>query len=119
MSFPQDFRTILAQIGQEVRLIRVTRTLDEDGHQVARSEAEPEVVRAVVNEVQPIHKEWLELGLLRLGDAVFFVEPDLQAEQFDILEWDGRRYVVREFVSPPRLGAILPYKEVYASRESG
>lgn len=116
----KDFENVIVEeLGQSVQRIPVMATTDDDGRTTNVVEGSAVALKAAVVEVTAIHKQWLEMGLVRVGDIVVYTKEADTINQFDVVVWQGRRYIARDISRPPRVGdANFAYLEVKCHREA-
>ena len=113
----EDFTEILDQIGQSVTIRAITRTIDTNGNITATSTADTSTT-AVVQEVSYKEKIFLQMGLVDIGDIMFFVGPSTSITIYDQILWNATVYKIRKILMPPRIGGTLLYKQILTIRDS-
>ena len=112
-----DFGVILEDMGQAVTIRSITRTIDANGAVTATAITDLDTI-AQVQEVSWKEKLFLQMGLLDIGDLMFFFEPDETITIFDVIIWNATNYKIRKILMPPRIDGTLLYKQVLTVRDS-
>ena len=113
-----DFPNILTEIGQPITLRTITRTIDSNGKITATTTADADV-NAVVQEVSYKEKIFLQMGLVNIGDVMFFVAPATTITIYDQIIWNGTTFKIRKVLMPPRIDSQLLFKQVLTVQDSG
>ena len=112
-----DFTGILDDLGQPITIRSVSRTLDNNG--VVTSSSTSDVsLNAVVQEVSYKEKIYLQMGLVNIGDVMFFVAPNTNLTIYDMIIWNTETYRIRKILLPPRVDATLIFKQVLTVKDS-
>lgn len=114
----EDFTEILDQIGQSVTIRAITRTIDSDGNITATSTTDTST-NAVVQEVSYKEKIFLQMGLVNVGDTMFFVAPSTNITIYDQILWNATTFKIRKILIPPRIGSQILYKQILTIIDSG
>jgi hypothetical protein len=112
-----DFSIILEDMGQAVIIRTITRTVSSDGAVTATSTSDTSAI-AQVQEVGYKEKLFLQLGLVDIGDLMFFFSPDTNITIYDQIVWNSIIYKIRKVLMPPRINSTLLYKQVLTVRDS-
>lgn len=113
-----DFINVLDEIGQVITIRSITRTIDNNGNVTATSEADTSTT-AVVQEVSYKEKIFLQLGLVNIGDVMFFVAPSSIITIYDKIIWNATTFKIRKVLMPPRVDGELLFKQVLTVMDSG
>ncbi len=114
----EDFTEILNQIGQSVTIRAITRTIDTNGNVTATSTVDTSTT-AVVQEVSYKEKIFLQLGLVNLGDTMYFVAPSVNVTIYDQILWNATTFKIRKILIPPRINGQILYKQILTVQDSG
>ena len=104
----EDFVEILDQIGQSITIRAITRTINSDGYVTATSTADT-ATTAVVQEVSYKEKIFLQMGIVDIGDIMFFVSPSTTVETYDNIVWNTDTYKIRKILFPRELADSVDY----------
>ncbi len=113
-----DFTEVLTQIGQSITIRAITRTIDANGNVTAASTADT-VTTAVVQEVSYKEKIFLQMGLVNLGDLMFFVAPATVVTIYDQIIWNSTTFKIRKVMIPPRINGQVLFKQILTVQDSG
>lgn len=112
-----DFSNILNEIGQSVTVRTITRTIDVNGNVTGTSTVDA-TVSAIVQEVSYKEKIFLQMGLVDIGDIMFFFAPSQTITIYDQIIWNATTYKIRQVMLPPRIAGTLLFKQVLTIRDS-
>ncbi len=112
----EDFTEILDDIGQSVTIRSKSRTVS-DGAVTAVTNTDL-TTTAVVQEVSYKEKIFLQMGVVEIGDIMFFFGPSTVITQYDQIIWNATLYRVRKILMPPRIDGTLLYKQVLTVRDN-
>ena len=113
-----DFVEILDQIGQSITVRVITRTINSDGNVTATSVNDTSTI-AVVQEVNYREKIFLQLGLVNIGDLMYFMAPSTNITIYDQIIYNASIYKIRKILIPPRINGQILYKQVLTVLDSG
>jgi len=116
----EDFVEILDQIGQSITIRAITRTIDATNGNITAVSTADTTTTAVVQEVSYKEKIFLQMGLVDIGDIMFFVGPSTSITIYDQIIWNATTYKIRKILMPPRIGGLsgLLYKQILTIRDS-
>lgn len=112
-----DFTAVLDEIGQTITIRTLTRTTSSDGNVTNVTTSDTDV-KAVVQEVSYKEKTYLELGIVDVGDLMFFVGPSTTVTIYDKVVWNATIYSIRKVLNPPRINGSLVFKQLLCVRDS-
>lgn len=112
-----DFTNILNDIGQSVTVRTISRTINSNGNVTATSTVDA-TVNAVVQEVSYKEKIFLQMGLVDIGDIMFFFSPSQSLTIYDQIIWNATTYKIRQIMLPPRIAGTLLFKQVLTVKDS-
>ncbi len=114
----EDFIEILNQIGQPITIRSINRTIDSNGNITSTSITDTDIV-ANVQEVSYKEKIFLQMGLVNIGDTMFFVAPSTSVTIYDQIIYNATTFKIRKILMPPRIGGTLLYKQILTIQDSG
>lgn len=113
-----DFDQVLLELGQPIIIQRITRTVDTNGNVTATSISTTDT-NAIVQEVSQKEKIWLQLGLVNLGDIMFFISPSTSLTIYDSIIWNSTTFKIRKVLVPPRINGAILFKQILTVQDSG
>lgn len=113
-----DFIEVLNQIGQSITIRAITRTIDANGNVTATSTVDT-TTTAVVQEVSYKEKIFLQMGLVNIGDVMFFVAPATVVTIYDQIVYNATTYKIRKVLIPPRINGQILFKQILTVQDSG
>jgi len=113
----EDFDVILDDLGQSITIRTFTRTISSDGAVTVATPANT-TTTAVVQEVSYKEKIYLQMGLVDIGDIMFFVGPSTTVNIYDQIIWNATIYKIRKILMPPRIDGTLLFKQILTVRDS-
>ena len=113
----EDFTQILEDLGQSITIRTFARTISSDGAVTVATPTNT-TTTAVVQEVSYKEKIYLQMGLVDIGDIMFFVGPSTSVTIYDQIIWNATTYKIRKILMPPRIGGTLLYKQILTIRDS-
>lgn len=113
-----DFVQILSEIGQDITIRVITRTIDTNGNITATSTSDTDTF-AVVQEVGQKEKVLLQLGIVNLGDTFFYVSPSTTINIYDQIIWNATTFKITKILIPPRINGDVLFKQILTVQDSG
>lgn len=114
----EDFIQVLTEIGQSVTIRNINRTIDTNGNVTSLVNTDT-VTIAVVQEVSYKERIFLQMGLVNLGDTMFFVAPSTTVTIYDQIIYNATTFKIRKILMPPRINSTLLYKQILTVQDSG
>lgn len=114
----EDFTEILDQIGQSITIRTITRTIDANGNITAITNTDVDII-AQVQEVSYKEKIFLQMGLVNIGDVMFFVAPATVVTIYDTIIWNSTMFKIRKILIPPRINSQILFKQILTVQDSG
>ncbi len=117
----EDFVEILDQIGQSITIRAISRTIDVTNGNITATTTTDTLTTAVVQEVSNKEKIFLQMGLVNIGDTMFFVAPSTSVTIYDQIIYNATVFKIRKILMPPRIGGSsgLLYKQILTIQDSG
>ena len=113
----RDFNGILVDLGQDIVLRTVTRTVNDDGLVIAISTTD-NTIKAVVEEIGEKHTDLLESGYYDVGDVDFYMDPYISTTIFDKIVWNNEIYGIRKEFYPQKIAGYYVYKKIHGVRDT-
>ena len=101
---------------QKVTIVRIVRTIDEDGKTIDISTINIPAV-AVIDEYKKIQLDVAGVERYTIGDVKFMFLPTVVITQYDKILWNNRSYVIKNIKDPTRVAGVYLYFLVEAGRE--
>lgn len=114
----EDFTEILDDLGQTITIRTITRTVSSDGAITATSTSDADTT-AVVQEVSYKEKIFLQMGLVNIGDLMFFVAPSTTVNIYDQIIWNSTTFKIRKILIPPRIDGDILFKQIFTVMDVG
>lgn len=111
------FQQILYEMGQDVVVHNITRTVDADGNVTAVTTTDVDTT-AMVQEVGYKEKLYIQMGIVNLGDIMFFFDPATVLNVYDKITYEGANYSVRKILQPPRIHQQMPFKQAFTVKDT-
>lgn len=104
MTFPlyskSDFENIIYRdLSQPITIYHISRTVDADGH-ITEVAYNPVNTRGVVIYVTPQHLDWVQSGIITVGDIVIYVKNSETVAMHDRIDWDNKQWHVVNITYP-------------------
>ncbi len=115
----EDFVEILDQLGQPITIRTISRTINATNGNITAETTTDTTATAVVQEVSYKEKIFLQMGLVNIGDTMFFVAPNTSVTQYDQIIYNATTFKVRKVLMPPRIDSTLLYKQILTIQDSG
>ncbi len=112
-----DFSQVLADVGQSATLRKVTRTVDTNGNVTGIATTDL-TITTQVQEVGEKEKLYLTLGIVDIGDVVFYVLPSVDVTIYDRIIWNAQTFNVVKILRPPMINNTLLYKKILTVRDT-
>src|SRR5574337_245102 len=113
-----DFTNILNEIGQPITIRSITRTINNNGMVTGTTTTDTNTT-AVVQEVSYKEKVFLQMGLVNVGDIMYFVSPSTNINIYDLIIWNSTTFKIRKILIPPRINGTILFKQILSVQDSG
>jgi hypothetical protein len=111
-----DFEVILNEMGQNITIRKIVRTIDENGKTTNVSTNDILTV-ALVDEFKTIASDVGMVQRYEIGDVRFAIYANIDVTYFDKIVWNNNIYVIKLIRDPVKIASQYLYKEIECGRE--